>query len=522
MVFRANKRQEIGVLALAASIGVVAYVISAYFLHDIGFPLDDSWIHQTYARNLTEHGEWAFVPGAASAASTSPLYTVVLALGYLLRLPFFAWTYSLGAVALFAGAWQASRLAQIMFPELGGAGIWTGLATVLSWHLVWAAASGMETMLFAAFSLWVIGLAWWEISLHETRTSKSEMQRGFGFGMVGGLLTLTRPEGIGLVALCGVFVLIAWPNEMLSGWRKYMWWAAGVGLGWLLVTGPYLAINFTISGGLLPDTSSAKQAENAPALDLPLFERYWRMLLPLAAGVQVMLIPGIIAPLIHIGLRVRAKRQSIMLFLPLGWASMLVTAYAWRLPAPYQHGRYVIPIVPILIVYGVGGTLLLVKMGTRRLALRVITRSLALSAALLTLVFWWIGARTYARDVRIINTEMVDTAHWVKVHLSTDELLAVHDIGALGYYAPRPILDLAGLVTPEIVPYLGDPDAVMRFMCEHDVVYLMVLPDQLPAVEGDVRLGGFPVFSTHSPYSLAAGGGNMSIYRMNWPDQCGP
>ena len=36
-----------------------------------GFPLDDSWIHQTYARNLAQTGQWAFVPGVPSAASTS-------------------------------------------------------------------------------------------------------------------------------------------------------------------------------------------------------------------------------------------------------------------------------------------------------------------------------------------------------------------------------------------------------------------------------------------------------------------
>jgi len=38
-----------------------------------GFPLDDAWIHQTYARNLVEFGQWAFIPGKLSAGSTAPV-----------------------------------------------------------------------------------------------------------------------------------------------------------------------------------------------------------------------------------------------------------------------------------------------------------------------------------------------------------------------------------------------------------------------------------------------------------------
>jgi len=31
-----------------------------------------------------------------------------------------------------------------------------------------------------------------------------------------------------------------------------------------------------------------------------------------------------------------------------------------------------------------------------------------------------------------------------------DDLIAAHDIGAIGYFAPRPILDLAGLISPDV------------------------------------------------------------------------
>ncbi|MEZ6074072.1 MAG: hypothetical protein R3C10_28290, partial [Pirellulales bacterium] len=57
---------------------VVGYTIIAASLDAVGFPLDDSWIHQTYARNLADFGEWSFVPGTPSAGSTAPLYSTLL------------------------------------------------------------------------------------------------------------------------------------------------------------------------------------------------------------------------------------------------------------------------------------------------------------------------------------------------------------------------------------------------------------------------------------------------------------
>jgi len=139
---------------------------------------------------------------------------------------------------------------------------------------------------------------------------------------------------------------------------------------------------------------------------------------------------------------------------------------------------------------------------------------------LITIGFWIIGAQQYARDVRIINTEMVKTAKWVKQNLPPDQLLAVHDIGAVGYYAPRPILDLAGLVSPEVVPVITDHEALMALMCERQVRYLMVLPNQRPTTADDPRLGPAPIFVTGSPYSLEAGGGNMTVYELHWPAAC--
>ena len=67
-------RRDASIVALALiSAGVYLACAGAR-----GFPLDDAWIHQVYARNLGTRGEFAFFPGEPSAGSTSPFCTVHL------------------------------------------------------------------------------------------------------------------------------------------------------------------------------------------------------------------------------------------------------------------------------------------------------------------------------------------------------------------------------------------------------------------------------------------------------------
>ncbi len=520
------------VIGVVAGLVVILFVMAAASMHKVGFPLDDAWIHQTYARNLAEHGQWAFFPGESSAASTSPLYTVVLALGRVLRIPFFIWTFGIGALSLAAAGWIGARLAERLFSNLVPArvGWWTGLALVTTWHLGWAAASGMETMLFATLSLGIVLLAWQDSSHHLWINAR----QGFVLGVAGALLTLTRPEGVGLVALTwAALALERFQADRREHWRTWTIWSGAVFTGWLVGVLPYLMLNYHIEGTLLPNTSAAKQAEYASLLDLPLWERYVRLLLPILVGGQFLLLPGAV---IGIASAVRrALRSSVRwsVLLPAAWAVMNLSAYALRLPASYQHGRYVMPVLPHLLLYAVGGMLIMLRAARHRPWQRIVARTLALSTVGVMGAFLILGARQYGRDVRIINTEMVDSAHWLARNVPPDDLLAVHDIGAVGYYAPRPILDLAGLVSPEIVPLMGDRESLMRLMCERGVVYLMVFPDQRPAKADDPRLGNEwetdpksgkrvvkPLYHSSAPYVVAEGGDNMMVYRMMWRPDC--
>ena len=102
-------RRFILILALASAISMGGYLLFSHSYLRIGFPLDDAWIHQTYARNLAQLGEWSFLPGQPSGGSTGPLWGVLLSLGHALGLGPLLWTFVLGWLILTAlgvfGVW---------------------------------------------------------------------------------------------------------------------------------------------------------------------------------------------------------------------------------------------------------------------------------------------------------------------------------------------------------------------------------------------------------------------------------
>lgn len=479
-----------------------------------GFPLDDSWIHQTYGRNLGVYGEWSLLRGEPSAASTAPLYTVLLAIGYALRIPVAFWTHTLGLFSLWGIAAVGARLAERIAPDLRGVGWLTGVLLLFTWQLVWAATSGMET---ALFGFWTVALGWviWHETESERPTSTAAlMRRGALFGTLTALATLTRPEGAVIATLWSGLLLLARPQ----GWRGVMLWAIGAAIGFFVWISPYLMLNWRITGGILPTTSAAKQTEYAILLTLSYPRRLWMMSYPLGIGGQFMLLGGVV---MFVWLLVRRSGSLLrwgVLLVPLA----LIMLYAARLPANYQHGRYVLPALPSLVIMGTVGTLALVQAGRRQLVPRVLTRSL-LGAAIAGMSVMTVGMAPsiYARDVAVINEEMVASAHWLAENVPDDVLLAVHDIGAVAYFAPRPLLDLAGLVSPEVIPLMHDPDALWSLIESREAGYLMGFPEHIPNRDpSDPRL--CLLFETNAPTAQTMGAGNMAVYGLAFDADCPP
>lgn len=453
-------------ILIAAVIGVAAYLGWARITGVWGFALDDAWIHQTYARNLATSGQFEFVPGQPSSGSTSGTWTLLIALGYLARVDFKWWTYALGTVCLAWTALGVWALALLLFPERPRTALAAGVLCALEWHLIWSAVSGMETVLFTALALWLMV----QINLPKFKTQNQGDDLAIGIWC--GVLVLTRPEGLLLVGL----VLLAqmglrgWTGR--ATWSSLVWTVVGIAIPMV----PWMAFNWLTSGTPFPNTFYAKQREYAELLAAISFpERFARVFAQPFIGAQVLLLPGLVAAAWPLARRI-GKPETWPTLVPLVWAAAHLTTYALRLPVTYQHGRYEIPVIPVMIVWGMGGTAMLLRMSDARLWARVLSRAAALSIAVTLVAFVAIGARAYATDVAIIEGEMVSVARWLDAHAAPGDLIAAHDIGAIGYFARRPLLDLAGLVSPEVIPFIRDEARLGAFMRQRGAAYLVTFP----------------------------------------------
>jgi len=73
----------------------------------------------------------------------------------------------------------------------------------------------------------------------------------------------------------------------------------------------------------------------------------------------------------------------------------------------------------------------------------------------------------------------------VEQNLPSNARLAVHDIGALGFYVKNPIVDMAGLTTPEIVPFIRDEARLEEYLDSNSVDYLITFPSFYPQLTSE-------------------------------------
>lgn len=488
-----NKRRNLIILALTAFFSTAGYMVASYLFYKTGYPLDDAWIYQTYARNLSQFGEWSFIPGEASGGSTGPLWVVFLTTGYFLGIDHHIWTFILGGFTLFGLGAVGIYAFTLLRPELKKWTLLAGLILVLEWHLVWAAASGMETLLAALTTTCTL-----VVLFRETLTQKEWLFVGF----LVGLSVWIRPDGITLLGPVGFSLLLGKDRTLAEKVKSGLW----VLIGFAIPFGLYLLFNQITSGTVWPNTFYAKQAEYAELRSAPYLERIFQQFILPLTGIGIVLLFGFVNTIYT---AIAERKWSVLA--SVFWFIGFLGIYAWRLPATYQYGRYIIPAMPVFFILGTAGMSAWINqhLQDEQMILRVLSKVWLISSISVLAAFWFLGAKAYAEGVAVIESEMVVTANWIQENTPPDAVIAAHDIGALGYFSQRKIVDLAGLISPDVIPFIRDETLLINYLNHQKADYLMTFPEWYDQLDESAIF----LYQTQGIFSPRLGGENMAVYQ---------
>jgi len=174
---------------------------------------------------------------------------------------------------------------------------------------------------------------------------------------------------------------------------------------------------------------------------------------------------------------IHVRRKDWRLPLVSLWILAFILLYALRLPLDFQHGRYMMPIMPIYLILGAIGSFAAIRKISNAKWRSIIARVISISALIVLIIFWFLGRNAFLKDMQFIQSQMLDTAQWINNNIDPAATLAAHDIGALGYVTQRPIIDLAGLISPEIIPIIRDEEKIANYLDKNNVAYLIIFPD---------------------------------------------
>jgi hypothetical protein len=470
---------------------------------------DDTFIHLQYARNLAAGHGFVFNAGERVYGSTSPLWAALLADGLMMGFEGVPVARVLGLVATLASILLFFKLVRrtLRMPELRALATitWAANAWMIRWSL-----SGMETPL--AVALVLAGF----VAFTEGRQWGSRPVRTGAFWA---LAALTRPEAVVLLVLWGLFLVI--DTDSREGVRRLIAGALPPALiygGWLMFARLYF-------GTFWPNTLAAKTAGGIG------WPGAWDALgrqVQIVGATDAVLAGALAAALIFGGKRMWPRRRQAQRLLPWVWIGALPALYGMRgVPV---ISRYLVPLLPVLAWLAWRAVERWWAGEEPAPQLRQGAAVLGVGLAALALVqnlFWYNFAvlpqvRTFTTG---LHQSLIPWGRWFAEHSERGASIAVPDIGALGYFSRRHIVDLAGLVTPAMVPLLRresteDVTANFSFVTVAHPDYLV---DRAPRAYDLLARSRFaaalvPLGEASVPNLGIARPGTAvySIYRINW------
>ncbi|NJN16555.1 MAG: hypothetical protein HC822_09915 [Oscillochloris sp.] len=421
---------------------------------------DDSYITFRYAANLAAGQGFVYNPGERILSTTAPLYALLLTPAALVGFDLPLVGNLLSYLGYAGGGLALFQLGRIWERPLAG----TGAGLIYLCYPLWIGALGGETGLYQALVLW----GFVAVAAHRPKTAAGLLA----------VATLVRADGA-LAGLCaGIFIVTtAWNllppgrRNLNSLLRHLPWDAAAV---YLLIVIAWLIFAWSYFGSPFPITLDVKQRQSLIAASRPFLGGLIDYLggvwsLPLYRPMFLLALAGLLATI----------RRPVWL-LPIGWGMLYGVAYM-LLDVPGYFWYYTAPLTALLIAAGVGldAVFGFVARFTPRLAPVV---AALLLAVILSGEAASLGYLYQRPDQRLEPYRAVGT--WLAANTAHDESVGALEVGIIGYYSRRPMVDFAGLINPDISEHYsvagGYRDSARYAITHYQPALVVVQEPELP------------------------------------------
>jgi hypothetical protein len=436
---------------------VLLIAVAAALLPFLGYLTDDSFIHLQFAKHLVQGKGYSFNAGEPTYGATSPLWVFLLALAgkvlpIAVKAPSDPW--SMPALAWVAKAFGLFfHLATIVILVLLGKRLGWGdktslglglLMGVQAWTARWA-ISGMETPLATALvALSLYGFA--GVLIHQ--------RPGWKTGLALGLAALARPE---CMMLAAIVTLAVW-----AGAERRHRAALEVLAGSAIVIVPWLVTAWSWFHTMLPNTAAAKAgAWVKPGLFVATLHAAFQIelsadVLPLTVFVLVLAFGSRATAL------PAARGRRLFWLVCAAWPTLLVLSFA--LGGVQVVSRYLLTATPCVLLLGMASLRWVIATSFPKRygpALALFLAAFTIQNGTLTAL---VSAPNTWSHTRGLRGSLVSLGLWARDRTPPNTYFAAADIGAFGYYSERRVLDLYGLVTPQVAPLTVREgyDAVVR------------------------------------------------------------
>lgn len=450
-----NKRsgKTIAAIVLIVLVTILTRGLLTYYSNHFA---DDSFITFRYAENIASGKGFVYNEGERVLGTSTPLYTLLLALLVKLGLPIllFARIINIGADCL-SGILIFLLLRQFKISVATLAALFYVLfPRVMVWSI-----SGMETSLYVLFIV---------------TSFYCYYKKNFGLtALLLGLTILTRVDGV----ILGLAILVhfTWQHRRFP---------VKMALGSLAVVLPWLIFSFLYFGSPIPNSVPGKKAlYSATVWETPKWRIFWEFLfLRIKIGWPMLLLAlaGVCTVL------TRAKSHAIialwtvlyLVFFFLGGTKMHMWYYV-----PFYLGYLILVALGLDLMFEKADGLWKRRIDSLRQRGRTVPSLKTLRIALIFAVCILAGLiyfQQMKRTVRLVTVEQIalEDIHksiglWLLENTEPGDTVCAEDIGYMGYYSGRYILDQDGLISPQVIPFNKNRDR-LGFIKEYRPAYFLI------------------------------------------------